>query len=148
MSSSPPSGPTGRHGHTNPEPDRGVLALGVLGNTLAISEGFTGMRAAPRNHLAAVNADGTLSPWNPDTGGQVYALVVSGDTIYAGGDFTSIAGAARESLRGDQNGRHSDDLESGPRRSGLCIGDVGQHTLCGRRIHRDCRKLSLSASRV
>src|SRR5204863_1140366 len=43
-------------------------------------------------------AGGTLSPWNPNANTTVYALAVSGSTIYAGGDFTSIGGQSRNKI--------------------------------------------------
>src|SRR2546425_1928315 len=53
---------------------------------------FTGVRGQLRNNLAHLDADGTLTAWNPNANGSVRALAVSGGTVYAGGDFTSIGG--------------------------------------------------------
>ena len=43
-----------------------------------------------RNNLAAFNPDGTLSAWDPNANGEIYALAVNGSAVYAGGVFTSI----------------------------------------------------------
>jgi hypothetical protein len=54
-----------------------------------------------RNHLAAISAaDGHVLPWNPGANDFVRALTVSidGKTIYIGGDFTTLGGAARSRL--------------------------------------------------
>ena len=54
-----------------------------------------------RNHLAAISAaDGHVLPWNPGANDFVRALTVSidGKTLYIGGDFTTLGGAARSRL--------------------------------------------------
>ena len=46
-----------------------------------------------RNNLAAFDLiDGTVKDWNPDANGEVRALLISGEKIFAGGDFTTING--------------------------------------------------------
>ena len=67
-----------------------IIALAVLGTRCMQAEllEFAGRTA---QHLAAINADGTLSPWNPmQTTGD--ALVVSGDTVFVGGKFKTVGG--------------------------------------------------------
>ncbi len=59
---------------------------------------FTAVGGQPRNNLAQLDAGGNLTPWNPSADGQVYALVVSGSTVYAGGLFTSIGGQSRNNI--------------------------------------------------
>lgn len=46
-----------------------------------------------RNYLVAINADGSLNPWNPNSNGAILGMTASSDTIYVGGDFTSMCGA-------------------------------------------------------
>src|SRR4249919_3734655 len=69
---------------------------------------FTSMRPAgndpgvgevTRNHAAAIDAaTGALLPWNPNVNGQVYSLVVVGNTVYLAGDFTTVNNVARSNL--------------------------------------------------
>jgi Domain of unknown function (DUF5122) beta-propeller len=72
-----------------------VNVLAVAGSTL-LAGGFfgtTGDLLAPteRLDLAAFSTTGTgaATAWNPNPNGPVYALALSGSTVFAGGDFTS-----------------------------------------------------------
>ncbi len=57
---------------------------------------FTQIGDTVRNRIAHINSDGALDAfWDPDSNGTVYALAVSGDTVYAGGSFTNIGGQGR-----------------------------------------------------
>jgi hypothetical protein len=57
---------------------------------------FTRIGDHPAGGLAHVLADGTLDPaFLPVADGLVSALALDGDTLYAGGVFTSIGGSAR-----------------------------------------------------
>ncbi len=59
----------------------------------------TGAGGQPRNRIAALDAaTGTATAWNPNANGGVYALAVSGNTVYVGGDFTEIGGQARKGI--------------------------------------------------
>ncbi len=59
-----------------------------------------------RNHGGSPRAGQTLisfvvqraTTWNPDASARVWALAVSGSTIYAGGYFSCIGGVARECI--------------------------------------------------
>jgi hypothetical protein len=49
---------------------------------------FTSVGGQTRNRLARINSNGTLHDWNPNaTNGVIYALALSGSTVYAGGNF-------------------------------------------------------------
>ena len=87
-----------------------VTAILVVRNTVYIGGDFTAVRppgAAPgtretsRAHVAAFRVDnGKLRAWNPHPNGPVAALAASfdGRTIYVGGSFTTLAGAAHRNL--------------------------------------------------
>ncbi|MCC6349081.1 MAG: T9SS type A sorting domain-containing protein [Candidatus Eisenbacteria bacterium] len=86
-----------------------VLALALDDSTLFVGGRFVTVRGTPRRHLAAVNTlSGTLTPWdagverrpdyNFDGGPRVSALLVRGSTLYVGGSFKVIGGAARQGL--------------------------------------------------
>jgi len=59
---------------------------------------FTSVRGQPRNNLAHLDASGTLTSWDPNSNGQVFALIVSGGTVYVGGTFTSVGGQTRNNV--------------------------------------------------
>src|SRR5438876_6198272 len=44
----------------------------------------------PRANLAHIRGDRSVDPWNPGANATVYALAMTGATIYAGGNFTMI----------------------------------------------------------
>jgi hypothetical protein len=87
-----------------------VTAILVVKNTVYIGGDFTavrppgaapGTKAIPRAHAAAFRVDnGRLRAWNPHPNGSVDALEASshGRTIYVGGSFTTLGGAARHNL--------------------------------------------------
>jgi hypothetical protein len=86
----------------NPGVNGSVRALAVSGSTVYVGGSFTGVGNQFRFSIAAVDAaTGWVTPWNPSATGcgfwgcSVYALGVSGSTVYAGGTFTSIGGQAR-----------------------------------------------------
>jgi hypothetical protein len=76
----------------------GVYALAVSGSTVYAAGQFTNIGGQDRNGIAAFDATtGAATAWNPnpnypDYTSIVYALAVSGSTVYAGGYFTSIGG--------------------------------------------------------
>ncbi len=49
----------------------------------------------PREKLAHVLADGTVAPWDPQPGYDVYTITVSGSTVYVGGHFATIGTETR-----------------------------------------------------
>jgi hypothetical protein len=78
-----------------------VYAIAQVGSRTIIGGAFTEVGSQPRNHIAAIRADGTVDPtFNPGADGIVYALAASADgsTIYLGGTFTAVGGEARANL--------------------------------------------------
>jgi hypothetical protein len=91
----------------NPNANDSVNALAVSGSTVYVGGDFTTIGGTARNRLAAIDVGGTcltayspscLQSWNPDANGTVYALAVSGTTVYVGGAFTTISATARNRL--------------------------------------------------
>jgi hypothetical protein len=60
-----------------------------------IGGAFTAVMGVPRLRLAHILPGGGLSEWNPGADSTVYALAVSGSTVYAGGHFGTIGGQTR-----------------------------------------------------
>jgi hypothetical protein len=81
-----------------------VSALVVSGSTVYVGGSFSSIGGQARNHIAALDATtGTATGWNPNAssfgpGVTVFALAVSGGTVYAGGVFTSIGGQSRNHI--------------------------------------------------
>lgn len=89
----------------DPSADGPVHALTLSGANLYVGGEFATIGGQARNSIAAVDTmTGNTTPWNPNAGtdalygAQVFALAVSGPTIYAGGVFTSIGGQTRNYL--------------------------------------------------
>src|SRR5215472_13376659 len=78
----------------------GLLAVSDDGSTVYVGgTWFDVIGAAPRRYVAALDAStGIVTPWNPNANGPVQSLAVSGNTVYAGGDFTAIGGETRSCL--------------------------------------------------
>jgi hypothetical protein len=60
-----------------------------------IGGNFTAVGGAARSRIAHVLANNSVAAWNPGANGRVFALAVSGSTVYAAGEFRSIGGQAR-----------------------------------------------------
>jgi hypothetical protein len=80
-----------------------VQALVLSGSDLYVGGAFNQVGGQARNGLARVSTTGTgaVDPtWNPNAGAntRINALVLSGNDLYVGGDFTSIGGQTRNSL--------------------------------------------------
>jgi hypothetical protein len=95
---------TGAATDWNPNADNLVYALAVSDSTVYAGGAFTSIGGQWRNNIAALDAvTGAATDWNPNASGgyypsSVYALAVSGSTVYAGGWFTSIGGQTRWSI--------------------------------------------------
>jgi hypothetical protein len=79
----------------DPNADAPVRALAIIDDTLYAGGDFTaigviGINGQARNHLAAIGTNGVLADWLANTDGLVFALAVSGNTLYAGGRFENI----------------------------------------------------------
>ena len=79
-----------------------ALAVSPDGTTLYLGGMFTAVDGQPRDRVAALDLStpqGRLLPFAPQlSGGPVNALAATGDTVYVGGSFTSVEGAARPHL--------------------------------------------------
>ena len=56
---------------------------------------FAGVEGTPRRNLIHLLADGSVAAWAPDPDSEVYALALAGSTLYVGGRFEHLGGAAR-----------------------------------------------------
>jgi hypothetical protein len=73
----------------------GVVYIGGEFTELLPPDGTSGSPLV-RNHVAALSeATGQPLPWDPEADNTVWALAVSGSTVYLGGDFATVGGAAR-----------------------------------------------------
>ena len=90
--------------------DGRVRAAVAVGGTIYVGGSFTRAtdvdgRVVTRNRLAAVDAaSGALLAWDPGADKTVYAIAVSGTTVYLGGDFTRVGGVARTRLAAVSSG--------------------------------------------
>ena len=79
-----------------------VRSIAVSGSTVYIGGLFTAVGGQTRNMIAALDAtletNNLISGWNPGAAVNVRALAISGSTLYAGGDFTTIGGQSRKYL--------------------------------------------------
>ncbi len=89
----------------NPDVNGTVSALALSGGTIFAGGSFTSIGGQARNNIAALEAaTGAATSWNPNASGpdpygaSVYALAVSGATVYVGGDFKYIGGQPRNSI--------------------------------------------------
>ena len=90
---------TGRLTDWDPNPDGLVWAVAAHGNTVYVGGEFTQVGGQPRSHLAALDATtGAATSWDVGAAGYgvAYALLASGDDVYAGGSgfVAALNGAA------------------------------------------------------
>ncbi len=93
----------------DPNANNEVLALAPGGGKVYAGGRFTAIGGQPRGRIAALDeASGVATAWNPDAqlneydrynpNPAVYALAVTPTTVYVGGHFTDIGGAARRRI--------------------------------------------------
>ena len=81
----------------------GRFALVVSGRTVYAAGPFFTVGGQSRNHFAAIDANtGIVTPWDPQADdpqfNAIYSLAVSGNRVFAAGDFTHIGGQPRLGL--------------------------------------------------
>jgi hypothetical protein len=86
----------------NPSADGQIRSIAVSGSTVYIGGLFSNVGGQARNMIAALDAtvetNIVISTWNPGAAVNARALAISGSTLYAGGDFTTIGGQSRKYL--------------------------------------------------
>jgi hypothetical protein len=82
--------------------DNPVRVLTVNGSTVYAGGSYVFIGGVIHRYLSALDATtGALQPWDPNpntTGLGIAALTISGSTMYAAGDFTTIGGQSRHGL--------------------------------------------------
>ncbi|NLF56715.1 MAG: hypothetical protein GX580_03655, partial [Candidatus Hydrogenedens sp.] len=99
---------SGRATAWDPKANDSVYALSISGTTVYMGGGFTSLGGQPRSCLAAFDtATGALKDWNPEVlplysyysdyfnGSGIFAMAVSGETVYFGGLFYKVDGQDR-----------------------------------------------------
>jgi len=94
---------TGQATPWNPAANFPVNAVAVQSNTVFLGGSFTKVGNQNRNCLAAADsATGRVTDWDPAPRGnfstEVSVLLIDGETLYVGGNFSNISGQARENL--------------------------------------------------
>lgn len=81
----------------NPNLNNFVLVLKISGSSIYAGGDFTTVNGdlTTRNRLAKFPLSGSADAevWDPNMGGQVNALAISGSSIYAGGNFFTVNGS-------------------------------------------------------
>ena len=101
---------TGQATTWGPDAKYRVTSLARSGQTLYAGGYFTTIGGQPRNRLAGLDiASGLVTPWDPNVDPNllppfffqsVNAMAVSGDTLFAGGNFTSVGGLPHSYIAG------------------------------------------------
>jgi hypothetical protein len=128
-----------------------VRALAVKGTVIYAGGYFTSIGGQTRHRIAAINGDplspgfGAATTWDPNAAGfggnyyagVIYALAVSGNTVYAGGAFTAIGGQLRAALAGlDATTGLATDWDPNPNSTVLAIGVGGLDVYAGGYFNR------------
>ena len=76
-----------------------VIRASSDGSRVIVGGDFTTVDGVARGHVASFStADGSLTSWAPNVGGQVRALATTPSTVYVGGTFPSANGQTRGAL--------------------------------------------------
>lgn len=76
-----------------------VNTIATDGATVYVGGIFTIVNGQTRNRIAALDASGNLTAWNPNPSGlQVSAIALANGTVYVGGAFSAIGGQGRNSI--------------------------------------------------
>jgi len=87
----------------DPELDNQPAAILVNGTAVYVGGYFSAVDGVSKPYLAAIDATATttgsyLLPWAPAPDAYVASIALSGNRLYAGGNFNNIGGAARSDL--------------------------------------------------
>jgi hypothetical protein len=85
----------------HPSPDGQVTALSLQGTTLYVGGDFRNIGGQPRVRLAALDAMGNATPWDPSPSpplAPITALAAAGSDIYVGGYFDAVGGQPRRGV--------------------------------------------------
>ncbi|WP_287152456.1 hypothetical protein [Candidatus Solincola tengchongensis] len=74
------------------------IALSGDGNTVYVAGHFTHIGGRYQNYVASFDTAGNISSFNPELDGPVYKMLLSGNTLYMGGDFIWASGEPRRRL--------------------------------------------------
>ena len=125
----------------------------MSGSTVYAGGAFTSIGGQARSHIAALDATtGAATAWNPNANGvAVYALAVSGSTVYAGGQLHQHRRAGAQPHRrarchdrgghrlGPERQRHVVSRPGGERLHRLRGRELHQHRRAGAQPHRRAR---------
>lgn len=79
-----------------------VETMATDGTSLFVGGEFSQINSSSRDNIASFDiSTGNLTNWNPGAGSSsaiVKTLYVHGNTLYVGGDFTTLAGTARKNI--------------------------------------------------
>ncbi len=87
------------YAHSNPPCTPEVAALAARGGVLYVAGRFGRSGTVTRHDAAAYSlGTGALTAWNPTPGDRVTTIAPQGDSVFLGGDFTSVNGQVRKGV--------------------------------------------------